>query len=322
MYLVACDMNMGGMLHTVHLSMDNPRQDRFGLVDMSAQLTRKLQKMVRQGAIFKLVGIDGNLRVNLDDVTTFPQSSYAGLFFYISPTKGRCDAWRHAFKSVQKWRSLQGVAPNYNYDFRVGLDAKQEIEFTLQFGDSPISNQAWLERTEDVANSEQGLFLKNSYAADSYQSIFDVWNMGIEMNDGGSDPTFGQGWTPYIEDPTGTRNVPMDFVKNEQADLVTNPRGPSYASLEWDTIPWQLSFSKFDDTAGLMQPANVSATYQWRPVANEYVPVMCGLMMCGITAVSEGGATDSDGKLDFTFHIKGWNPIIKRRRKSRRRGKK
>lgn len=297
-----------GMLHTLSYTFDGAGQGGMhGLMDISADLTRRLQRMVRQGSIFKLVGIDISASTDEPIVPgTDVQTACAGVLKFYTPTKGRCDAWRNAFFAVQKWRKIQGCPPNYNYDFRVGFDANTEIQGFEVWGDYPTPNQAFIEHyaNDMEESSAQGLFLTNSYATDSYQSLFDVWNMGIEMQDGSAAPRFGMGWQPYAPDPSNKFDV--DFVKNESALLVTNPKGPQYASLEKTEIGFTVGFSEDADVVSITSP------WQWRPVANEYVPVLCGLIEL-MTLDSLENQQDCD--LHITLYISGWKSILPRRKK-------
>lgn len=310
------------MIHTLSYNWDNVEQGDYGIIDLSADLTRKLQQMVRQGSIFKVVGID---IASLPDASgTSNEGGAAGVLRFYGPTKGRCDAWRHAFAAVSKWRKIQGVAPNYNYDFRVGFDAGiptiQEggpLKYPYDSGANkyiPTPNQAWLEYyADDVSEATfQGLFLTNSGAAESQQSIFDVYNLGIEMNDGKDAPTFGQGWTPYSPFESADAKVDMDFVKNETALLVTNPNGPQYASLTRDEIGFQTSWSQDDDNGQSTVP------FSFRPVSAEYMPILCGLIEMQVTDT----INESDVQtLITTVYVSGWKPILQRRRRKGRKGK-
>ncbi len=304
-------LNMKGLLHTLAYQLGDSTtpvaNNAKYLLDTSADLTRKLQKMVRQGQIFKVVGFDISLENNLggsDDVL----GSCSGSINYISPTKARCDAWRHAFKATQKWRKIQGISPNYNYDFRVGLEEGITYANT-KFGSATyndIANQAWLE-TNGTGNA-LGLNLLST-TTDSQQSLFDVWNLGIEMSDATAVPTFGAGWNPYLPD-SGLNTTDMDFVINEASLLVTNPNGPQYASLEKSKIPFSCAY-------GQSATAKGATNFEWRPVTGEYIPVMNGLFEVHCKDVSQTSETDTV-ELLLNVHIAGWYPILKRR-KSRRK---
>lgn len=302
-------MTVKGMVHTCSYDWSGVSQGSFGLFDFSRTLTETLQQMVRQGNIFKLVGLD--IAVLPDDGDE-GEGGVAGVMRFFQPTLGRCQAWRSAFFATQKWRKIQGVPHNYNYDFRLGFDSAPEAAEKGEFG-YPTPNQAWLEyyASDDSEESPQGLYLINSAAANSNQSIFDVHNLGIDINDGEENPSFGQGWTPYSPYQSTDEKIDMDFVKHETPLLVMNPAGKAkYAQVRPEEIGFQVSWSA--DGGSAIGGGKSTAAFQWRPVANEYLPVMCGLMEAQITDTVQ---TDADQTLILTFYISGWKPLVRSRRR-------
>jgi len=298
-----------GMLHQltyqIGTSVDPIENNHYVLFDLSRDLTLKMQNMVRQGQIFKLVGIDVGLENNPDTAA----GSVSGSFHYYTPTKGRCDAWRKAFSAVMKWRKIQGISPNFNYDFRVGIDAALDYENYGGTHYGSIANQAWIEL--DAESDPLGLYLEDSGTVESKQSIFDVWNIGIPINT--ATPDFGQGWHPYLP-VSGDNSEEMDFVKHEFALLKTNPRGPQQARAEFDEIPFMVAYTQGYPT-GYVDATN----FKWRPTAGEYLPIMNGLLYGHMKDVSN---FDDEATVEITvsFHISGWYPILKRRKfKGKRR---
>lgn len=292
---------MKGLLHTIKYQLGDSSypiadNDHY-LLDLTRELTEKLQKMVRQGSIVKVVGFDLAVENQPDSAS----GAISGRIKYYSPTKARCDAWREAFKATQKWKKIQGISPNYNYDFRVGLDAGQSYAGAGTAHYQNIANNAWLEL--DSGSVPQALALVDSSTVDSKQSLFDVWNLGIEKDDGAAAPTFGEGWHPYMP-VSDVAADDMDFVMNETAILVTNPNGPQYASLEYDEIPFSCAFG------------TSITNFKWRPVTGEYIPVMCGLLDVHCADVVKTG--EAGPELTLNVHVAGWYPILKRR-KSRRK---
>jgi len=304
-----------GMIHTISYNWNAVEQGSYGIFDFSQYLTETLQQMVRQGSIFKLVGMDISC---LPDDGSEGEGGCAGVLRFFQPTLGRCQAWRSAFYAVQKWRKAQGVPYNYNYDFRLGFDSAAEADSKDAFG-YPTPNQAWLEYYADDASSEspQGLYLVNSKAASSNQSIFDVHNLGIDINDGEEAPSFGQGWTPYSPYNSTDEKIDMDFVKHETASLVLNPAGKAkYAQIRSETIGFNVSWTM--DGGSTISGGKNTPVFQWRPVAAEYLPVMCGLMEAQITDTVQ---EDDNQTLLLTFYVAGWTPLV-RRKKGRRKSRK
>lgn len=85
-------------------------------VDLSGELTRQLHRMVRQGQYYKLVGMDIALAGPASEGFML-----TGRLEYFAPTRGRCMAYRNAYRSVINLMKDQGI--NYRaddlYDFRV-----------------------------------------------------------------------------------------------------------------------------------------------------------------------------------------------------------
>ena len=150
-----------GQIHTV-----NYRQSTAGIVaptnfinvDLPGQLSEQLQTLVRAGTYHKVVGID----MTLDTVGTTGGGQITGRIRYYAPTKGRCEAFRGAFKAMKEQMANQGVNTSTNrlYDFRAPIN-----EFAHTNGVFP--NRATLDGRE-------GLALHNSAVEGA--SIFGVHN--------------------------------------------------------------------------------------------------------------------------------------------------
>ncbi|HIB89190.1 TPA: hypothetical protein EYO57_18670 [Candidatus Poribacteria bacterium] len=196
---------------------------------------------------------------------------------------------------MQKARRLQGVSPNYQYDFRIGYDA--DVNYAAG-ADNPIPNQAFFETT--AAGASENLFFKDG-GGGTDQSIFAKWNAGVEVQT--TTPDFAAGWVPYM-----TASSDLDYVSNEKRLLATNPKGPQGASEISSVIPFNSSFYSSSTTEG-------STNFMWRPVAGEYLPVMCGLFQLQIL---EASGIDAAVDLRVSFHFSGWYPILNKRKRSKR----
>jgi len=282
-----------GLLHSVTYDLTDMDDGNVFSLDTTAELTKKLQQMVRQGSILKLVGVD--ISAQQTGSPDPPGGRVTGQLLYMSPTKGRCDAWRKAFSAVQKARRLQGVAPNYQYDFRLGYDANQSY---AAGGNNPIPNQAFFETTAQGASED--LFFKDG-GGGTDQSIFAKWNAGVEVQT--TTPDFAAGWVPYM-----TTSSDLDYVSNEARLLSTNPKGPQAATEVSSVIPFQTSFSS-------SSTLETSTNFMWRPIAGEYLPVMCGLFNL---QVMEASGVEESIDLRVTFHFSGWYPILNKKRSSKR----
>ena len=105
-----------GQIHTVNFALSNVTTGDRYILDLAGSLWEQLEHRVRQGNSFKIVGID----MDLGGTDTTNQVTDGRLFYY-SPTRGRCAAYRNAFKAMMGVYSDLGIPArdNYMYDFRV-----------------------------------------------------------------------------------------------------------------------------------------------------------------------------------------------------------
>lgn len=259
--------------------------------DLAERLCDKLQRMVRQGNYFKLVGIDISMEPNV--IGPGNGGSITGSFRYYSPTKGRCSAFRHAFKAQADQMKMQGIPmrENVNYDFRVALSSTAGIAPVL-------ANQATMDGTN-------GLALNSGVAG---ASVFGVYNKSVLPTLAGvaAADLFDEGFDTLLQ----SGGAKTDFVLNEQTLWEGNE---DYADLTYDYIPFQVSY----DAAG-----NTTLALEWRPDPALYVAVMTGnlemqLDECAVT----GGAASLD--VNVTFYVSGWKSIMgnpdKKKKNSRRK---
>ena len=108
-----------GQIHTVNTGQSGVSTGQSYLVDLPGELSSQLQTMVRQGQYFKVVGIDA-IANDLSGGQATP-AVITGELRYYAPTRGRCEAYKQAYRAVRKGMELQGinVRGNRNYDFRV-----------------------------------------------------------------------------------------------------------------------------------------------------------------------------------------------------------
>lgn len=273
-----------GMIHTVNFDVglidSTASGTHHATLDIAGALSSQLQKMVRQGNFFKCVGVDINI-----DVSSLPAPGNAGqvsgrLEYYV-PTRGRCKAYREAFRAMAKQMSNQGIPMRTNklYDFRVGLD------------DAVTNNQIGNIATLDGTNP---LYLKNVGTPGA--SVFDVYNSSVEpIYTGPVADQFSDGFDTLL----ASGAAKTDFVLNEELIY----RGNDDLALtvkEW--IPFQLSYGSDDTTA----------TFQFRPDPALYIAVMCGMFDVFIEDAVSVGAPTFD--LTIAVHIAGWKSIMSEKR--------
>ncbi len=291
-----------GQIHTVNYSQTVDSTNSYPRasinVDLPGQLTEQLQTMVRAGTYHKVVGID----MTLDTVGTVGGGQITGFIRYYAPTRGRCEAFRSAFKAMKQQMAIQGVNTRTNllYDFRAPIN-----EETADSGVFP--NRATLDGRE-------GLALYNS--ATPGASIFDVHNSTVRPIANAANDPFAEGFdTLLASDEQGNTT---DFVLNDTLPFTGNR---NTASTEYEEIPFMLTWSPDTGNQGDALPAIV---FQWRPDPALFLAVLSGQMQVVVEEVNvDGGATVLN--LNCSVMVSGWKSIMgdpsKKRSSSKKKSK-
>ncbi len=270
-------------------------------LDPASVLTEQLQRMVRHGNFFKVVGID----IGVDTIGTVGGGQVSGELRYFAPTKGRCAAFRAAFKAMADTMKLQGVSMrnNHLYDFRVPLtpDTVNELE-----------NRATLDGGSAI---DSGLFLTISgtaTGADTGQGVFEVHNRSVEPQ---YDGTAGDLYQPGFDTLLQTHATGTDFIVNDTVPFRGNE---DYAYKTMESIPFTVSWTP--------DSSDMAVMFQWRPDPALYLAVMTGQFELYVEELNRDGDPTPDGlNLHVAIHIAGWKSIMgnpdtkKKRRGSRRR---
>lgn len=261
-------------------------------LDLPGRLSSQLQRMVRQGNYFKVVGID----VSIGPLTAPPAPGQTGhmtgFIRYFSPTKGRCAAYRHAFRAMAEQMNNQGIPMRENklYDFRVALSNNPQITAL-----NPLTNNATL----DGVN---GLALVHSTVPGA--SVFGVYNDSVAPVDTKAPgDLFAEGFDTLL----AAGAAKTDFVLNDAALWEGND---DFANVGVETIPFTLSYGP-----------NGATTFQWRPDPALYQAVMCGLFEIFI---EDADTTANQGmEIDVAVSVAGWSSIMsdpdKKKKSSRRK---
>ncbi len=218
--------------------------------------------------------------------------SINGYLRYFSPTRGRCAAYRSAFKAMRTAMELQGInmRDNAQYDFRVEFDASAGL--------GTMTNLATLDGADPLA------FVESQDPTGTRQGIFDVYNKSVKPAQ--TSATFDAGFNTM-----GVQTTPTDFVMN---DGVLWSGNTDYSDTEWESIPFQLSYSPTDD--------DTAFTLEWRPDPALYLAVLGGLFQVNIEEVDFNGGADAY-ELSIAVHTSGWKSIMgdpdKKKRSSRRK---
>ncbi len=277
-----------GQIHTVNSIIPvSAGGDKFN-IDLPGQLTQQLQRMVRAGTYHKCVGID----MTLDTQGVLGGGQISGNILYYSPTRGRCAAFRGAFKSMAEVMKTQGITMRDNpmYDFRAPLNVAGTVSAV------DFENQATLDGTV-------GLALNNTVNAGA--SIFGVHNRGVQPQyTGTAGDLYQPGFDTILQDSaTGT-----DFILNDTVPFTGNS---DVADTEYESIPFTLSWTP--------DSSDIATNFQWRPDPALFLAVMCGQMQVVIEEVNlDGGAPGVN--INVATMVSGWKTIMgSPDKKSRRR---
>lgn len=281
-----------GMLHSVTFSQN--LSDGFAGYynhDLAGQLTEQLQRMVRQGNFFKVAGIDLGLTVAGSSATTSLGATVSGKLRYYAPTRGRCAAYRGAFKAMAEAMKVQGITMRNNafYDFRVPLRDTSQYSNTTPFANGATFNG----ETELVMNGV------------APEGVFQVHNESVQPIQ--TSATFSPGFGVF-------GNADNDFVLNEATQGFQG--NEMIADDEFEEIPFQLSL----DTS-TSQENNSTLTWQWRPDPALYLAVMAGQFELHIET-TQIEATGGVVELTVNYSVAGWKSIMgnpDRKKRSRRR---
>lgn len=282
-----------GMLHSVNFSQNlaDGSTDTY-IHDLSGQLTEQLQRMIRQGQYYKIAGIDIGLSVAGSSATTNMAATVAGKLRYYAPTRGRCAAYRGAFKTMAEAMKGQGITMRDNafYDFRVPLRDSSNYANT----GTVFTNGATFNGVDELAMNKT-----------APNGVFQVHNESVQPVQNSA--TFSDGFGVYGSG--GNSWVLNAGTQGYQGNHMI-------ADDEFEEIPFQLS-ADFSSTQ-----ANASTlTWQWRPDPALYLAILAGQFEIEFeeTVVEGAGGVV---EVSVTYSVAGWKSIMgnpDRKRKSRSR---
>lgn len=273
-----------GQIHTVNVSqLVNTTGDTV-LVDLPGQLTNQLQHMVRQGQYFKCVGIDMTCQ---DLVGAQGEVAVSGVIRYYAPTKGRCAAYKTAYRATRKAMELQGIniRGNRHYDFRVPIGATSGYVNGATF-----LNQVTFDGTNQLT--------LDASAGSVTDQVFTVYNSNVQPEQGGTAVDFSAGFGF----PGATGGSATDFVLNE--GKYWEGSSTPFAEVTKEEIPFSIAFGQ-DGAQGLSS----TMTMQWRPDPALYLAVLTGQfeIVCEDINDSVPGTAIT---LEIAVHVAGWKSIM------------
>ena len=284
-----------GMIHKVNFSsnLNNGVSQTYNH-DLAGQLTEQLQQMCRQGNFYKIVGIDIGLEISGASGATSLNGTVTGNLKYFAPTRGRCAAYRAAFKAMAEAMKTKGITMRDNkfYDFRVPLRNTSNYANAV-----PFANGATFDGVEELA-----------MLATVPNGVLAVHNSGVAPTQLSAD--FSEGFNVFGDSGN-------DFVLNENQQGYQG--NPLIADTEFEEIPFQLSLDQSST-----QSNATTLTWQWRPDPALFLAVMLGQFEFEINDVRiESAGTDPVLAIKTTYAVSGWKSIMgspdKKRRRSRRK---
>jgi len=271
-----------GQIHTINKSfeflgvLEGATPFVAGDIDAPGELTSQLQRMIRAGNYYKTVGIDISLGINHD---LNQSASCRGFIRYYAPTRGRCEAFRGAFKAMADQMSIQGISMRDNklYDFKAPINTEVGGNF---------ANRATLDGTN-------GLALNNT--ANPGAGIFQVHNASVRPVYEGSN-VFDEGFDTLL----AAGGAKTDFVLNDVAPFTGNEH---IANLEYETIPFALGFGDSDEASTL--------SFQWRPDPALYLAVLCGQYQIVVEDLNvQSSIALEKVSINVAVMISGWKSIM------------
>lgn len=267
-----------GQIHTVNHTMSFANAGAINNIDLPGELTAQLERVVRQGNYFKVVGID----MNMSTQGTVGGGQVTGYLRYYAPTAGRCAAYRGAFAAMKKMMDIQGINMN-QHDGNAGYDFR--VQITDENGGIALKNQATLDGVEGLALYHQ---------TDAKASVFDVHNASVKPRSTVGGTGGNTGFDTIINEGVSA----TDFILNNQNLSTYNHMT---ANLNWEYIPFTLTWTP--DTTDL------TTVWQWRPDPALFLAVMTGQFQVYVEEINrDGGAPGLE--LNIAVMVSGWKSIM------------
>ena len=283
---------------------DGAGGDKF-LMDVSEKLSSLYGRLIRQGQIFRIRDISCRI-VNPNTLAQDEVMAVSGKYVWYAPTKPRKEAWKNAFQSTMDARKRIGFkTATDNYDFRIGFAEGYSTDVGI--GNAGVKMNAWL----DSATKE----LMMTHSNDE-QNIFGVYNSmmaHVELPGQLSYSGFG---SPYQKDAGAALDV-LDFVCNDADPFFVTDQ----ASTEAQTAPFMVSFtSLYESAAGATEDANSVTISDSTGYLGD---TMCGLIGVYVdtTTIDDDTPQTQDWALNVSIDVQSWSPILKRKRRRSKRGR-
>jgi len=286
--------------YTFSAGTDGSLDERF-TIDIASMLSEKYGKLIRQGQVFMVTGVDVRA-FNPNTLVQDSVSAASGNLYYYHPTANRKRAWMAAFKAVQTLRRQVGLQEK-DYDFRVG--------YHPTYGG--IMQQAWVRSEDDV--------LCLGGASDDQNSIFAVHNAQL-ISDGAHNAP-ADGAMNGFGTPFDTSNSDLDFKEDGYGTITADTPyfNEGTASLTVDAIPWTASATGLIDFDALNEDEYFGPSWTMTAL-DQSCPVLCGVLGVHVDSTVTDDLVNQDVGIQITLDVTEWKPIIKKKKKGRKsRGK-
>ena len=284
------------MIHTVNsiTNVTSPSSPGIkGSVDIAGGLTEQLQRLVRNGNFFKVVGID----IALDTIGTTGGGQVSGSLRYYAPTRGRCAAYRAAFKAMATIMKNQGITmrENHLYDFRVPL-----TQYSLGNDAGPFRNGATLNGTDALIMCNvdtDGLPVDSGLSGLEGQDVTWIHNRNVQPDSDQVPP--GDLFSPGFDTLQQTYASGTDFVLNDSLPYSGNV---DTADRFFERLPFTMSWTP-DST-------DIATKFSWKPDPALYLAVLGGNFDVFIEELNVDGGNTNGLNLNVAVHVSGWKSIM------------
>lgn len=264
------------------------------LFDISAELSKQLQRTVKMGSIFKVT----KMSMTIDDGENHPinpdpsVAQIKGRIRFFQPTYGRIQAIKQARKTLVSHMTSEGIDYRKNkfWDFRFTPRAYSN------YRNLDIHNIATLNGNDALAlvqNGGQGT------------EIFTSYNSSVQPSEQVTSADFSTGLETRLDNSAGS----TDFVLHEGTIHEGN---------------WRLAYTGFEEMSIELLWDVQAGVYTWEydPSPQQYLSILAGLVEF---VIDEEYVAPSPNNLEFHWNIEcsGWKSIYSpRKRKSRGRKRK
>ena len=271
-----------------------PRQTRYLRLDQ--MVSRNIAKNVRQGSVFRVVGVgavltgehDGPAGADLDE-----GGAAMVKFDWVQPTKEKVKAWQRVKKRWLKWRRLAGVSNRFD-DFCVAFDPNHHAD-----GDDWGGSASGTHPFSEIFDSE------NMLTGD----FSDRHNIGLlgDTIDAGVGVDFTGAFSEY-EARQGYKFNSTDSEGNLLASAKFSAK-PAQAT-DGLAISAHLTPVGDEGDADEGSPYHMGYGMEWLPAGN-HANVMCGLirMNAWILPLDEALDLSDNLSLTCTIAVEGWTEL-------------